>query len=134
MGMATSCSNTLIGAWTADATCGGDTAFIFDGDGENTDCKRSDKLIGCNAQSEKGATCPGIPQVLLPASPLLKTFNATVPGGTPLTFSYIVPKFTTPAAGRGDTATCKNGPVGGVDILGNFRIDTCTIGAVEKPN
>lgn len=125
--------NTLIGAWKADATCGGDVALIFNGDDQETDCNPADKKDGCNAQSKQGATCQGIPETLDDGGILLKTFNATIPGSTPLTFAYVNPKFMPQGAGKGDSSTCKNAPVGGVDILGNLRIDTCTIGAVEKP-
>jgi CSLREA domain-containing protein len=115
--------NTLIAATWADATCDGDLSFIKNG---------TDGSDGRNAQTPEVATCEKVPTelvstVLAPgqfASPLL-------PAGYKLEFQYPIGKFLTPTSGKGDPPVCKLGPVWGIDILGNPRTETCTIGAYE---
>lgn len=116
--------NTAIGAWQGQETCGGDTFLIFDGE---------NGVSGRNAQSKEGATCMGIPTDLLQSNILLWTFPAIIPGPTLLTFSYLTPKFN-PGTGTGDSKTCMDNPVLGIDILGKSRPENCTIGAVEIPH
>ena len=116
--------NSLIGTTTADSTCDG--------------VPPSQIVNGTNGFDGRNAQSPGIVATCEKVAPELTStlladgeFAALLPGGYKLNFQYPLGKFLTVTSGKGVKAVCTGAPVAGKDILGNPRIETCTLGAFE---